>query len=154
ETRIDLPGSDLAFWLDQRIFPRGLGWVFPVGTGSLVGQGSYTGVSKLRDTVERFARELGAAPSSYHGTYFPNRLLPSTVGRIFAVGDAAGQCLPLTAEGIRPALYFGSECGVLVQQVLDGRLSLADALARYRGLVEGYRWAYRVLAVAQWLATH
>ena len=154
ETRTDLPGSDLAFWLDQRIFPRGLGWVFPVGTGSLIGQGSYTGVSKLRDTVERFARDLGAAPGSYHGTYFPNRLLRSTVGRIFAVGDAAGQCLPLTAEGIRPALYFGGECGALVQAVLEGRLTLADALARYRALVDGYRWAYRVLAVAQWLAAH
>ena len=66
--------------------------------------------------------EIGAAPTTYHGTYFPNRLLRPTVGRLFAVGDAAGQCMPFTAEGIRPALYFGGECGKLVQQVIDGRL--------------------------------
>jgi flavin-dependent dehydrogenase len=154
ETHTPLPGRDLSFWLDGRLIPRGLGWVFPVGSGSLVGLGSYVGVSKLRRRVERFARELGAVPSSFHGTYFPNRLLRSTVGRIFAVGDAAGQCLPLTAEGIRPALYFGDECGRLVQQVLDGRLGLAEALARYRAVVDRYRRAYQVLAAAQWLAAH
>ena len=30
---------------------------------------------------------------------------------MFFVGDSAGHCLPLTAEGIRTALYFGLACG-------------------------------------------
>ena len=76
------------------------------------------------------------------------------MGRLFAVGDAAGQCLPLTAEGIRPALYFGVECGRIVQQIFDGRLGLSEGLERYRGLVDRHRHAYRILRVAQWVAEH
>lgn len=152
ETHAEVTDEGLALWLDSRLVPRGLGWVFPVGRGSLVGLGSYAGASRLRPALERFLGRLDAAATRYHGTYFPNRLLRATVGRVFAVGDAAGQCLPLTAEGIRPALYFGEVCGRLVQQVLDGRIALSEALERYRGVVERYRWAYRVLGLAQWLA--
>lgn len=154
ETRVDLSHDGLYFWLDRELIRRGLGWVFPVGSGSLIGLGSYVGVSKLKPALERFLAAHGMAPTTYHGTYFPNRLLRATVGRTFAVGDAAGQCLPLTAEGIRPAIYFGDECGKLVQQVLDGALRLDEALALYQSLVERYRWAYRVLGAAQWIAAH
>ena len=54
----------------------------------------------------------------------------------------------MTAEGIRPALYFGGECGRIVQQVLDGALPLEVALERYRRLVARYRGPYRVLQFA------
>ena len=154
ETHADLTDEGLMFWLDQRLIARGLGWVFPVGAGSLIGLGSYVGVSKLKPALERFLADQGVAASTFHGTYFPNRLLRPTVGRVFAVGDAAGQCLPLTAEGIRPAIYFGDQCGALVQRVLDGALRLDEALARYHAVVESYRWAYRVLGAAQWITAH
>lgn len=154
ETRTDVTDDGLSFCFDGELIPRGLGWIFPVGEGSLIGLGSYEGRSKLRSPLERFLRDQGAAPGEYHGTYFPNRLLRPTVGRVFAVGDAAGQCLPLTAEGIRPALYFGGECGKIVQQVLDGQVSLEAGLLSYRRLVERYRRAYRILRWTQWLAVH
>ena len=32
---------------------------------------------------------------------------PAAEDGVFFVGDSAGHCLPLTAEGIRTALYFG-----------------------------------------------
>jgi flavin-dependent dehydrogenase len=154
ETHASLGGEGLHLWLDHEVIPRGLGWVFPVGKGSLIGLGSYVGVSKLKPALERFLRDCGTAGSAYHGTYFPNRLFRATVGRHFAVGDAAGQCLPLTAEGIRPALYFGVRCGRIVQQILEGRLGLAEGLERYRAVVDGYRVPYRILRVAQWMAEH
>lgn len=154
ETRAPLTEDGLAFWLDKRLIRRGLGWVFPVGGGSLVGLGSYAGVSKLKPALERFLSDMGATPSTYHGTYFPNRLLRPTVGRLFAVGDAAGQCMPFTAEGIRPALYFGGECGRLVQEVISGRTSLGEALDRYRQSVERYRRAYRILWLTQLFAAY
>ena len=154
ETRAPLTEEGLSFWLDRRLIRRGLGWVFPAGGASLIGLGSYAGASKLKPALERFLSDIGAEPTTYHGTYFPNRLLRPTVGRLFAVGDAAGQCMPFTAEGIRPALFFGGECGKLVQQVIAGSLSLAEALDRYRRLVERYRRAYRVLWLAQLFAAH
>jgi digeranylgeranylglycerophospholipid reductase len=154
ETRARLADEGLSFWLDKRLIRRGLGWIFPVGGESLIGLGSYAGASKLKPALERFLADVGAVPTTYHGTYFPNRLLRPTVGRLFAVGDAGGQCMPFTAEGIRPALYFGGECGKLVQQVIDGGVDLSAALDAYRRSVESYRRAYRVLWLAQLFAAH
>src|SRR5216683_1566814 len=93
---------------------------------------------------------------SEEGLYFwlDRGLIPRGLGWVFPVGDAAGQCLPLTAEGIRPALYFGVQCGRIVQQILDGRLGLQEGLDRYRAIVDGYRVPYRILRVAQWMAEH
>jgi flavin-dependent dehydrogenase len=147
-------GRDDGLWLllDQALIPRGLGWIFPVGAGSLVGLGSYVGQSKLRPALDRFLSAEGLASGAYHGTYFPHRLLRATAGRVFVVGDAAGQCLPLTAEGIRPALYFGGECGRIVQRVLDGSIGLEAGLQEYQQLVRRYRGPYRVLEWVQWLA--
>ena len=45
---------------------------------------------------------------------------------MFFVGDSAGHCLPLTAEGIRTALYFGIACGRELRAVLDGRVDRAS----------------------------
>lgn len=154
ETHTDLSDTGLWFLLDQKLIPHGLGWIFPVGAGSLVGLGSYVGRSKLKPALERLLRDRGLAAGTYHGTYFPNRLLRATVGGVFAVGDAAGQCLPLTAEGIRPAIYFGSECGKIVQRILDGAIGLEAGLATYRRLVERYRGPYQVLRWVQALAAH
>lgn len=154
ETHTAHRDTGLSLLLDQRLVPEGLGWIFPVGAGSLIGLGSYVGRSKLRPALERFLRERGLAPSSYHGTYFPNRLLRATAGTVFAVGDAAGQCLPLTAEGIRPAIYFGSECGKIVQRILDGAITVDAGLEVYRRLVARYRGAYQVLRSVQWLAAN
>jgi menaquinone-9 beta-reductase len=154
ETRTSLSDDKLTFFIDRAVIPRGLGWIFPVGIGSLIGLGSYRGVSRLRSALERYVRAQGARPGPYHGTYFPNRLGDATVGGVFAVGDAAGQCLPLTAEGIRPALYFGAECGRIVQRVISGELSLSAALECYRARVEQYRAAYRALQGVQWLTAH
>jgi flavin-dependent dehydrogenase len=144
----------LTFFLDRRVISEGLGWVFPVGEGSLIGLGSYAGRSKLRPLLDEYLRKEGIAAGAYHGTYFPSRLRSPTAGRLFAVGDAAGQCLPLTAEGIRPALYFGGECGRIVQRIIGGSTTLEAGLASYRDLVARYRRAYRILEWAQWVTAH
>ena len=154
EAHTPIADDGLTFFLDRGVIPRGLGWIFPVGTGSLIGIGSYAGVSRLRAPLDRYLRDHGAAPDHYHGTYFPNRFGRATVGRLFVVGDAAGHCLPLTAEGIRPALFFGAMCGKIIQRVLDGELTIETALETYRAFVERYRAAYRVLESVQWVTAH
>ncbi len=151
ESRTATTGEGLGFFIDRGVIPQGLGWVFPVGDATLIGLGSYVGRSRLRGALGRYLARDGTPPGPYHGTYFPNRPRAATRGRVFAVGDAAGQCLPLTAEGIRPALYFGSECGRLLQQVLDGRRTLESALGAYRRLVDRHAGAYRALAAMEWL---
>lgn len=151
EARAPITDEGLCFFLDREVIPGGIGWEFPVGDASLIGLGSYRGHSKLRPPLDRYLARTGGPAAGYHGTYFTNRPRPATRGGVFAVGDAAGQCLPLTAEGIRPAIYFGSACGRLAQSVLDGRRSLAAALDAYRGFVARFRSAYRILAGMEWL---
>ena len=150
ETEADYRGEGLYFWVDPAILAEGAAWLFPIGARSRVGVGSFTGVSKLRAPLERFLEGLDLRPTRFHGAYFPAGLGAPTVGRVFAVGDSAGQCLPLTGEGIRPAVYFGQICGALVQSVIDGRLSLEDALEAYRRRVFACRRAYRLLGALQW----
>lgn len=150
ETDTEYSAEALYCWARPQRFGGGIAWLFPTGRGSGVGLGSYRGTTKLKGALTRFVDDLAAAPGAYHGAYLPSGLGAATAGRMFVVGDAAGHCLPLTAEGIRPALHFGQECGRLVQRVLDGTSPLHDALAAYRRRVEAYRWAYRALALAQW----
>ena len=62
---------------------------------------------------------------------------------MFFVGDSAGHCLPLTAEGIRTALYFGIACGRELRAVLDGRQDVEAALRRYHEFSAGAPAAVR-----------
>ena len=55
---------------------------------------------------------------------------------VFLVGDAAGQCLPVTAEGIRAAILHGIGCGRLISAALDGVISRAEAERRFLAYVQ------------------
>ena len=79
------------------------------------------------DLAERLDREV----VRYQGNWIPHRLRAAAEGDVFFVGDSAGHCLPLTAEGIRPALYFGIALGRELRRVLEGRSSRDTALRRY-----------------------
>src|SRR3989442_15038864 len=46
EAHTPLHDDRLTFFLDRTVIPQGLGWIFPVGTGSLIGIGPYAGPSK------------------------------------------------------------------------------------------------------------
>ena len=64
---------------------------------------------------------------------------------MFFVGDSAGHCLPLTAEGIRTAFYFGIAAGRELRAVLGGPQSreagAARATARSRA-AHGWKFAW------------
>ena len=64
----------------------------------------------------------------FQGNWIPHKLRPATDDGIFMVGDSAGHCLPLTAEGIRTALYFGLACGRELRAVVEGRQTREQAL--------------------------
>lgn len=148
ETTVSHHDEGLHFWLDRGLHPGRVGWLFPCGEHSRVGLASYTGGGVKGERVADFALNFGPGARSFHGGYFPWKLRSPVVGPLFLVGDAAGQCLPLTAEGIRPAIYFGQQCGALLQLVLDERLTLVQAQSAYRRLHDSYRPHYR------WLLRH
>ena len=75
-----------------------------------------------------------ASAIRYQGNWIPHKLRRATEGGVFFVGDSAGHCLPLSAEGIRTALYFGIALGRELRGVVEGRQSREQAAATLRRL--------------------
>ena len=137
------------FWYNPNLVPEGVAWFFPIGRASRIGVASYVGDGHLRPHLDIFLDSLGIARAAVHGGYFPWSFREPAVGNLFVVGDAAGQCLPLTGEGIRPAIYFGQACGQIIQEVIAGNVSLQGGLDEYRAFVLRRRGLYRLLGLLQ-----
>jgi flavin-dependent dehydrogenase len=141
-------GREMEIWIDPSYVPAGYGWSFPADREVRIGVGSFDPRFHVREPTVRLATELGADTVRYQGNWIPHALRDGTEDGIFFVGDSAGHCLPLTAEGIRTALYFGLACGAELRDVLAGRLEREQALARYHAFSAGharpFRWLLRV----------
>ena len=114
-------GDELEIWIDRRYVPAGYGWSFPAGDELRIGVGSFDPRFHVKDTTVLLAEDLERDPVRYQGNWIPHKLRDATEDGIFFVGDSAGHCLPLTAEGIRTALYFGIACGRELRAVVEGR---------------------------------
>jgi flavin-dependent dehydrogenase len=142
-------GEDLEIWIDRRYVPAGYGWSFPARDELRIGVGSFNPRFHVRETTELLAEDLGQDRVRYQGNWIPHRLRRSTEDAIFFAGDSAGQCLPLTAEGIRTALYFGIALGRELRGVVEGRQSREEAMQRYASFHETHRWKFRCMLVIQ-----
>ena len=143
------PGEEMEIWIDRRYVPAGYGWSFPANDETRIGVGSFDPRFHVKDTTVLLAEDLSRDAVRYQGNWIPHRLRAATDDGIFFVGDSAGHCLPLTAEGIRTALYFGIACGRELRAVLEGRQSIASALARYGDFSESHRWKFEAMLAAQ-----
>lgn len=141
--------EDLEVWIERQYVPAGYGWSFPAGEEVRVGVGSFDPEYHVRKPTERLADELGFERAGWQGNWIPHRLRDATDGPIFFVGDSAGHCLPLTAEGIRPAFYFGMALGAELRAVIEGRQGRRQALAAYRRFHELHRQDFEGLLRAQ-----
>jgi menaquinone-9 beta-reductase len=103
----------------------------------------------VREPTVRLARDLQLPAEGYQGNWIPHELRPAVEDGVFFVGDSAGHCLPLTAEGIRTALYFGLACGRELRAVVEGRLTREQALERYGAFSAAHAWKYRSMLLSQ-----
>ena len=142
-------GDDLAIWIDRDIVPAGYGWSFPAGDELRIGVGSFDPRFHVKDNTVRLAEDLGSEAVRYQGNWIPHRIRPATADEIFFAGDSAGHCLPLTAEGIRTALYFGLACGRELRAVVAGEQSRDEALRRYGDFSRSHEWKFRWMLRAQ-----
>jgi menaquinone-9 beta-reductase len=124
-------GADMEVWIDRSYVPAGYGWSFPAGQEVRIGVGSFDPRFHVKEPTVRLATDLDAPAVRYQGNWIPHALRPATEDGIYFVGDSAGHCLPLTAEGIRTALYFGLAAGRELREVISGRRSAAEGLRRY-----------------------
>jgi menaquinone-9 beta-reductase len=142
-------GSELELWIDQRYIRAGYAWSFPARDELRIGVGSFWPTHHVKEPTVRIAGELGHDPDGYQGNWIPHQLRPAVEDGVFFVGDSAGHCLPLTAEGIRTALYFGLACARELRAVGERRASAAQALARYGAFSDAHAWKYSWLLRVQ-----
>ena len=142
-------GDEMEIWIDRRYVPAGYGWSFPAAEELRIGVGSCDPRFHVKDTTVLLAEDLERDPVRYQGNWIPHRLRAATEDGVFFVGDSAGHCLPLTAEGIRTAFYFGIACGRELRAVVEGRSTAAEALARYGDFSDLHRWKFSAMLQAQ-----
>jgi flavin-dependent dehydrogenase len=141
--------DDLAIWIDRRYVPAGYGWSFPARDELRIGVGSFDPRFHVKDTTVELATDLGRPAERYQGNWIPHRLRDATADGIFFAGDSAGHCLPLTAEGIRTALYFGIALGRELRAVVEGRQSREAALRQYHAFSAAHRWKFEAMLRVQ-----
>jgi digeranylgeranylglycerophospholipid reductase len=142
-------GEEMELWIDRGYIRAGYGWSFPARDELRVGIGSFWPTHHVKEPTVRLARDLELPPDGYQGNWIPHQLRRAVEDDVFFVGDSAGHCLPLTAEGIRTALYFGLACGRELREVIDGRGTRAQALARYGAFSDSHERKYRWLLYVQ-----
>lgn len=141
--------EDLAIWIDRKYVPAGYGWSFPARDELRIGIGSFDPRFHVKDTTVELTRDLGKEPNEYQGNWIPHKLRRGTEGGVFFVGDSAGHCLPLSAEGIRTALYFGIALGRELRGVVEGRQSREQAAAAYAAFHDSHEWKFKWLLRVQ-----
>ncbi len=96
------------FWFGSSHAPRCYSWVFPQREGISAGTGA-VGEASIRNLWQRFLARRGlkseGPPKGYRIPLWQGDLYHS--GRILFVGDAAGQVMPFTCEGIYYAIKSG-----------------------------------------------
>ena len=142
-------GEDLAIWIDRSIVPAGYGWSFPAADELRIGVGSFDPRFHVKDNTVKLAEDLGSEAVRYQGNWIPHKLRAAAEDDIFFAGDSAGHCLPLTAEGIRTALYFGIAAGRELRAVVAGDRTRDQALHSYASFSAAHEWKFRWMLNAQ-----
>jgi menaquinone-9 beta-reductase len=148
------PAPDLELWIDPKYVDAGYGWSFPARDEVRIGVGSFDPRTHVKDPTLQLVADVGQEPHGYQGNWIPHRLRPAVEDGVFFAGDSAGHCLPLTAEGIRTALYFGIACGRELAAVLAGERDVTGALARYGAFSAGHSRDFEGMLLAQRAVRH
>jgi flavin-dependent dehydrogenase len=141
--------EDLEIWIDRKYVPAGYGWSFPARDELRIGVGSFDPRFHVKDTTVLLTEDLGKEPNEYQGNWIPHEIRRGTEGGAFFVGDSAGHCLPLSAEGIRTALYFGIALGRELRGVVQGRQSREEAAEAYAAFHDSHEWKFKWMLRAQ-----
>jgi flavin-dependent dehydrogenase len=147
-------GSDLELWIDSRYVSPGYSWSFPARDEVRVGVGSFDPRVTVKDPTLRLAADVDVPAKGFQGNWIPHALRPATEDGVWFAGDSAGHCLPLTAEGIRTAFYFGVACGRELRAVLAGEKDEAAARRDYHAVSARHARKWRAMFTAQQSIRH
>ena len=99
----------------------GLRLVVPGRDELRIGVGSFDPRLHVKEPTVQLAADVEAEAVRFQGNWIPHRLRPATEDGVFFVGDSAGHCLPLTAEGIRRRCTSASPAGASCARCSKGR---------------------------------
>ena len=142
-------GEDMELWIDAKYVRAGYSWSFPARDELRVGVGSFWPAHHVKEPTVRLAADLDLPPLGYQGNWIPHQLRRATEDGVFFAGDSAGHCLPLTAEGIRTALYFGIACGRELRAAVTGTRTREQALRGYGSFSDSHERKFRWLLYVQ-----
>ncbi len=125
------------FWFGSNHAPRFYSWVFPTDSGISVGTGS-TDSRIVKVFLDRFIERRGLSDGrgrgegdgqislrAYKIPFWQDDLYRK--GRVLFVGDAAGQVMPMSYEGIYYAMKSGE---FAARAILEGKMKVYRALWR------------------------
>ena len=135
--------AELEIWIDRSVVPAGYGWSFPAGDEVRVGVGSFDPASTSSSRRSSWRSGSIARPCATRATGSRTGCATPTGRGVFFAGDSAGHCLPLTAEGIRTAFYFGIALGRELRRVLEGGRHAGHRAAPLRRLLGPAQLAVR-----------
>ena len=142
-------GDELDVVIDRSLVRRGYCWRVPAGDEVRVGAGAYDPRVAVKQPTADIARRFGVPPVRHQGNLIPHRLRPAAENGSFFVGDSAGHCFALSAEGIRGAFYFGIACGRELRSVLAGDATVGQALASYSAFSARHRSGFWITYLLQ-----
>jgi menaquinone-9 beta-reductase len=143
--------DELEIWIDRNYVPAGYGWSFPAAGEVRVGVGSFDPRFHVKQPTLQLADDLEREAVRFQGNWIPHRLRSAAADGVFFAGDSAGHCLPLTAEGIRTALYFGIACGRELRAVIEQGKDREQALRDYAAFSASHRWKFEAMLRVQQL---
>jgi flavin-dependent dehydrogenase len=147
-------GAGLHAFFERRIVRNGYAWVFPCGQTTRLGVGTFDRGVALPPILHAFLARFGLRPGATRGGMLAIQRRAPLAGDLFVVGDAAGQCLPLTAEGIRTAIFHGGVAGRAIAPASAGAITAGEARARYRASVRRTARFHAWMVGFQLLAAH
>lgn len=155
EIPVDAGVENGAFCFEFGLVKNGCIWSFPKPQGYSMGVSSFIGGSlkDLETPLRQYASDFDVSFEQGELHTHPLKLWDGNCDLHFrqaiVVGEAAAIVDPLTAEGIRPALYSGMKGAQAISSALQGDL---DALANYtKTMHESWgsdmQWAQRIASV-------
>lgn len=148
---IDEPTMAFEFGLVK----QGCLWNFPKQQCHSLGITRFIGdkLKQPQDSLQTYARSFGCDASG--GQLYPQGLKlwnghrPLHTQQALLVGEAAALVDPMTAEGIRPAIFSGIEAAIAIDSALNGN---AQALEQYSHTIQtewgnDIQWSHRIANV-------
>jgi len=140
------------FYFGSKYSPKRYAWIFPHGDDISIGS-IFENDSNAKEVFEELLKENKANNFKRKGFYIPNWDEKSIFykNRVFFVGDAAGQTLPFTYEGI----YYSMKSARILSNAIvknDPKLYEKEWKQTFEKTFKSYHWAEKFFLYSDFMS--